>query len=51
MVLMDNSEYARNGDLFPNRWEAQMEAIQLVANAKLEINAENGVGLILTGGK
>lgn len=27
IVLMDNSDYARNGDLFPNRWGAQMEAI------------------------
>jgi len=22
IVLMDNSDYARNGDLYPNRWNA-----------------------------
>ena len=34
MMLLDNSDWARNCDYIPNRWEAQIDSINLVANAK-----------------
>jgi 26S proteasome regulatory subunit N10 len=34
MILLDNSDWARNGDYMPNRWEAIYDAASLVASAK-----------------
>lgn len=30
MILLDNSEWARNGDYVPNRWDAQYDAAHLL---------------------
>jgi len=51
MVLVDNSDWSRNGDFFPTRWEAQEEAANIVAQAKCEQNAESSVGLMVMAGK
>lgn len=51
MIIVDNSEYARNGDFNPTRWVSQEEAANRVALAKCASNAENAVGLMLMGGK
>lgn len=31
MILVDNSEYSRNGDFNPSRWEAQKDVINLLS--------------------
>ncbi|KAM3142044.1 hypothetical protein pb186bvf_005917 [Paramecium bursaria] len=51
IILLDNSEYARNGDLEPSRWQQEIEALQLVTEAKISSSMENGVGVILSGGR
>jgi len=51
VVVLDNSEYSRNGDLHPSRWDSELEAINLLSNVVLQSNMESGIGLILAGGK
>lgn len=51
MILVDNSLFARNGDILPTRWDSQVEAIHLLSNAKLNDNQESTVGLMLMGGR
>jgi 26S proteasome regulatory subunit N10 len=48
---MDNSDWTRNGDYHPNRWESQVEAANLLAENKCERNPENGIGVISMAGK
>lgn len=51
MIIIDNSQHSRNGDILPNRFDAQTEALALLANAKLQENLESAVGLMTMGGK
>ena len=44
MVLLDNSEYMRNGDCTPTRMEAQHDAANLVCGSKTQQNPESTVG-------
>ncbi len=46
MILLDNSEYGRNGDYLPNRLGAQQDAANLVCHAKTEQNPESTVGVM-----
>lgn len=46
MILLDNSEYMRNGDYIPSRLEAQSDAANLLVNAKTQSNPESTVGVI-----
>lgn len=48
---MDNSDWVRNGDYHPSRWDAEVEAANLIAESKSERNPENGLGLITMAGK
>lgn len=48
---VDNSEFTRNGDYTPTRFEAQVDAVGLLFNAKTQSNPENTVGLMSMGGK
>ena len=51
VVCIDNSEWTRNGDYAPNRFQAQADAVNLLAGAKTEANSENTVGVITMSGK
>lgn len=51
MIIVDNSDWARNGDFYPSRWEAQEEAANIVAQAKCQENVESAVGLMLMAGR
>ena len=46
MILLDNSEFMRNGDYIPTRMEAQVDAANLIANQKTGSNPESTVGVI-----
>lgn len=46
MILLDNSEYMRNGDYIPSRLEAQHDAANFLVGAKTQSNPENTVGVI-----
>lgn len=43
---MDNSEWMRNGDFLPSRFDAQRDAINMLFNGKLNGHPENTVGLV-----
>ena len=49
VICVDNSEWTRNGDYSPCRFQAQVDAVNLLAGAKTEANAENRVGILLMG--
>ncbi|XP_006817572.2 putative PIP5K1A and PSMD4-like protein [Saccoglossus kowalevskii] len=46
MVCVDTSEYMRNGDFIPTRFQAQQDAVNLVCHSKTRSNPENTVGLL-----
>lgn len=50
MILMDNSNWARNGDYHSTRWEAQIDIAEKLIEVKINSNPENTVGLITMGG-
>eukprot|EP00747_Dinoflagellata_sp_TGD_P064889 gnl/TRDRNA2_/TRDRNA2_154108_c1_seq3.p1 gnl/TRDRNA2_/TRDRNA2_154108_c1~~gnl/TRDRNA2_/TRDRNA2_154108_c1_seq3.p1 ORF type:complete len:467 (-),score=136.98 gnl/TRDRNA2_/TRDRNA2_154108_c1_seq3:229-1629(-) len=50
MICMDNSDYTRNGDYTPTRFEAQTDAVNLICGAKTQQNIENSVGILSTAG-
>ncbi|KAI9189044.1 proteasome regulatory particle base subunit rpn10 [Blastocladiella emersonii ATCC 22665] len=51
VLVIDNSEWMRNGDYTPSRSQAQADAVNLLFNAKTQSNPENTVGLLSTAGK
>ncbi len=51
MMLIDNSEYMRNGDYQPTRFEAQSDAVTTVFQTKIDSNPENTVGIMTMAGK
>lgn len=46
VICLDNSEWMRNGDYVPTRFEAQQDAASLISTARCEQNPENTVGLL-----
>lgn len=50
MILIDNSEYMRNGDYIPTRFESQKNAANLIVNHKLHSNPESTIGIIAMSG-
>jgi len=50
MLCCDCSEWMRNGDLMPTRFESQKDALGVISNAKTEQNQENTIDLISMGG-
>ncbi|KAL7750971.1 proteasome regulatory particle base subunit rpn10 [Sorochytrium milnesiophthora] len=51
MLVIDNSEWMRNGDYTPSRIKAQSDAVTLLFNSKTGSNPENTVGLMTMAGK
>lgn len=37
MICIDNSEWMRNGDYSPSRFQAQADAINLICGAKTQV--------------
>jgi 26S proteasome regulatory subunit N10 len=50
MILLDNSQYMRNGDYIPNRLAAQTDAANLLITHKTQSNPESTVGVIAMNG-
>lgn len=46
MILLDNSEFMRNGDYVPTRMEAQNDAANMIVSQKTQSNPESTVGVI-----
>lgn len=45
MIIVDNSEFMRNGDYIPTRIEAQQDAANLLVGAKTQSHPESTVGV------
>ncbi|KAI8325445.1 hypothetical protein GQ54DRAFT_246592, partial [Martensiomyces pterosporus] len=50
VLVIDNSEWARNGDYTPNRYQAQIDAVHYLFGMKTGDNPENTVGVIANAG-
>ncbi|SCU80675.1 LANO_0B00848g1_1 [Lachancea nothofagi CBS 11611] len=50
VLIVDNSEFSRNGDFPRTRFEAQIDAVEFLFQAKRNSNPENSVGLISSAG-
>lgn len=51
MILMDNSEWNRNGDLPLSRWECQQDAAQVIIDSKTQQNPESTIGVMSMAGR
>eukprot|EP00250_Pteridium_aquilinum_P010445 c19392_g1_i1 orf=323-1555(-) len=51
MICIDNSEWMRNGDYSPNRFQSQADAVHLICGAKTQSNPESTVGILTMAGK
>ncbi|PFH46831.1 hypothetical protein AMATHDRAFT_68993 [Amanita thiersii Skay4041] len=51
MMIIDNSEFMRNGDYQPTRFDAQSDAVTTVFQTKTDSNPENTVGVMTMAGK
>lgn len=51
MICVDNSEWSRNGDYTPSRFDCQSETANLLGGSKTAQNPETGVGLLTMAGE
>jgi 26S proteasome regulatory subunit N10 len=51
MIVLDNSEYMRNGDYQPSRFGALEDAVKIVFQTKIDSNPENTVGVMTMANK
>eukprot|EP01132_Coremiostelium_polycephalum_P001319 gene1319-1665_t len=51
IVCVDNSEWMRNGDFEPSRYDAQKDAVNLLCAAKTQSNPESSVAIMSMAGK
>ena len=51
ILCLDNSDWCRNGDYYPSRWESEIEASNLIIENRCEKNPENSLGVISMAGK
>ncbi|KAK3330857.1 putative multiubiquitin chain binding protein [Apodospora peruviana] len=51
MIVVDNSEFSRNGDYPPTRFDAQADAVNVLFQHIINGNPESAVGLMSMGGK
>ncbi|TBU29104.1 hypothetical protein BD311DRAFT_787968 [Dichomitus squalens] len=51
IIIVDNSEYMRNGDYHPDRFRAQTDAVTTLFQTKVDSNPENTVGFMTMAGK
>ena len=49
IIIIDTSDYMRNGDYSPSRYEAEIEVVQSLATGRLRVNPENLIGVISSG--
>ncbi|KAH7101118.1 hypothetical protein BKA62DRAFT_704314 [Auriculariales sp. MPI-PUGE-AT-0066] len=51
VIVIDNSEFMRNGDYAPTRFEAQADTVTTIFGHKVDSNPESTVGLMSMAGK
>ena len=50
VICLDNSEFNRNGDFRPSRFDCQQEAANYISEAKLQQNPETTIGAMSIAG-
>ncbi|KAJ2797551.1 proteasome regulatory particle base subunit rpn10, partial [Coemansia helicoidea] len=50
VLVIDNSEWSRNGDYMPTRFQAQIDSVRYLFGVKTNDNPENLVGVIASAG-
>ena len=51
ILILDNSDWTRNGDYYPCRFQTQVEAANLIIENRCESNPENSLGIMTMAGK
>ena len=51
ILCIDNSDWTRNGDYIPNRYQAQVAAANFIIENRCETNPENTLGIMTMAGK
>ena len=51
ILCLDNSDWTRNGDYFPSRFQTQIDAGNLIIENLCESNPENSLGILTMAGK
>lgn len=51
VIVIDNSEYMRNGDFLTSRYQAQLDTVEVIFRKKTSSNPENTVGLLTMAGE
>ena len=51
ILCIDNSDWTRNGDYIPNRFQAQISAANFIIENRCETNPENSLGIMTMAGK
>ena len=51
LLCLDNSDWTRNGDYYPSRFQTQVEAANLIIENRCESNRENSMGIMSMAGK
>ena len=51
IFCLDNSDWTRNGDYLPNRFQAQISAVNIIIENRCESNPENTLGIMAMAGK
>ena len=51
ILCIDNSDWCRNGDYVPNRFQAQISAANFIIENRCETNPENSLGIMTMAGK
>ena len=51
ILCIDNSDWTRNGDYYPNRFQTQLDAANLIIENRCESNPENSLGIMSMAGK
>jgi len=51
ILCLDNSDWTRNGDYFPSRFQTQIDAGNLIIENRCESNPENSLGILTMAGK
>ena len=51
IICIDNSDWTRNGDYYPTRFQNQIGAANLIIENRCENNPENSLGIMTMAGK
>ena len=51
ILCLDNSDWTRNGDYYPSRFQTQIDAGNLIIENRCETNPENSLGILTMAGK